>query len=125
MYKKLKNMLCEELEELVKKGDLKAGSLEAVDKLTHSIKSLDTIMAMEESEYSNDYSYSGARRRNKPGRYAGRTYDLGYDGSYSERRYSREEGKSHMVHRLEEMMEDASGEEREVLKSALSKLANM
>ena len=126
-FEKLKKMLCKELDELVDKGDLKAGSLDAVDKLTHSIKSLDTIIAMEEAGYSNDYGYSGARRN--MGRY---TYGSSYNhyddgnGGYSGRRYSRDEGKSQMIHHLEDMMDDTeSSQVREVLQSALSKLKNM
>ena len=50
-YEKIKEMLCEELETIAKKGELTAGSLDTVDKLTHAIKSLETIIAM--SEYSD------------------------------------------------------------------------
>ena len=130
----LKEMLCNELEELTRKGELSAGDLEAVDKLTHSIKSIVTIMAMEDGGYSNDGSYeysgygrSGARRRDSMGRYAdGGSYRSYRDGGYSSRRYSRDEGKSQMIEQLESMMEDASSqEEREVMKQALSKLKNM
>ena len=49
----LRDMLCDELDEVMKKGELSAGSLDVVDKLTHSIKSIDTILAMEEAGYSN------------------------------------------------------------------------
>lgn len=88
-YEKIKEMLCEELDNVTKKGELSAGSLEIIDKLTHSIKSLATIIAMEESsgysgrEYSRTYDggnmngnsmngdYSGARRkRDSMGRYS-------------------------------------------------------
>ena len=63
----LKEMLVAELEKLTKKGGLSAGSLDAVDKLTHSIKSIDTILAME--GYSGD-DYSYRRERDNRGRYA-------------------------------------------------------
>ena len=52
---KLRDMLCEELDEITKKGKLTVDSLDAVDMITHSIKSIDTIIAMEESGYSNYY----------------------------------------------------------------------
>lgn len=131
-YHELKQMLCDELEELVKKGDLSAGSLDVVDKLTHSIKSLDTIMAMEDAGYSNDgyNGYSGYRgqRRDSMGRYAdggsyGRYYD---DGMYRNRRYSREEGVSMLSQEIEDLMNKAQNpEEREVLKQAHMKLKQM
>ena len=135
-YHELKEMLCNELEELVKKGDLSAGSLDVVDKLTHSIKSLDTIMAMEDAGYSNDgyNGYSGYRgqRRDSMGRYAdggsyGRYYDDGMNrGGYSGRRYSREEGVSMISQEIERLMDDAkTPEEREILKQAHQKLKQM
>lgn len=134
-YYELKKMLCRELDEIVakSKGELSAGSLDAIDKLTHSIKSLVTIMAMDDSGYSYNDGYSGARRRDSMGRYAdsgvsGRYYDDGYSGrGYSEgMRYSRDEGKSHMIHQFENLMNNASSqEERDVIQSALNRLRNM
>lgn len=131
-YYDLKKKLCKELEEIADKRELSAGDLEVVDKLTHSIKSIVTIMAMDDSGYSYNDGYSGARRRDSMGRYADGAYDDGYsgrrysDGGYSGRRYSRDEGKSHMVQQFEKLMDDASSqEEREVLQSAINRLKNM
>ena len=82
MYE-LRDMLMEELEKCTDKGELSAGSLDIVDKLTHSIKSIDTILAMEDAGYSNDdysyrgYSYARGRRnarRDSMGRYSRRGY---------------------------------------------------
>ena len=103
MYE-LKDLLCEELEKIAKEGELTAGSLETIDKLTHSIKSIATIMAMEDAGYSRDYvgKYVGgsyAQRRDSMGRYSRR-------GSYARRRgYSRDEEKDKMIEKLEKMME--------------------
>ena len=82
-YYDLKKMLCKELDMIVQenRGELSKGDLDTIDKLTHSIKSLVTIMAMEDSGYSYDGGYSGARRRDTMGRYAD------YDDGYSGRRY--------------------------------------
>lgn len=115
----LKDMLCDELEKIVAEGELTAGSLDTVDKLTHSIKSIATIMAMEDSDYSYDDgtmggsnrggSYRGgsyAQRRDSRGRYSRR------GGSYARggRRggYSRDEETDKMVEKLEKMMEKTS-----------------
>ena len=118
-YEELKKMLCKELEEFEKKGKLSAGDLETVDKLTHAIKSLVTIMAMEESKASGDgysgYGRSGARGRDSMGRFT----------SGRRGRYSREEARSYMADQLSEMMADASGEERDILAHARSRLENM
>ncbi len=110
----LKEMLCDELEDIVQKGELTAGSLDTVDKLTHSIKSIATIMAMEGPDYSYDYggnmgsSYRGGSyaRRDSRGRYSRR------GGSYARggRRggYSRDDEMDKMVAKLEKMMNEAS-----------------
>jgi len=128
----LKKKLCKELEEIADKRELSAGDIEVIDKLTHSIKSIVTVMAMDDSGYSYNDGYSGARRRDSMGRYADGAYDDGYsgrrysDGGYPGRRYSRDEGKSHMVQQFEKLMDDASSqEEREVLQSAINRLKNM
>lgn len=92
---KLKDMLHKELGEYGEKNDLTAGTLDVVDKLSHSLKSIETIIAMEEAgDYSgNDmsgryYDRSGARgrgryaKRDSMGRYASR-------GSYADGSYGR------------------------------------
>lgn len=59
----LKEMLCEELDKITKKGELSAGSLDVIDKLTHSIKSIATIIAMDEAQGYDGYSGARAGRR--------------------------------------------------------------
>ena len=51
MMEKLRDMLCDELDEITRKGELSDRSLDEIDKLTHSIKSIDAIMAMEDGKY--------------------------------------------------------------------------
>ena len=77
----LRDMLCKELEDYGKKGELSAGALDIVDKLAHTIKNLDKIIDVCESEdYSNCGSYgyrdgtSYARRRDSRGRYSSEGY---------------------------------------------------
>ena len=65
----LKEMLCDELEKITKQGKITTGILDTVDKLTHSIKSLETIIAMNEKGYSNRMPVS---------------YAVDHDGSYGE-----------------------------------------
>ena len=62
-------VLMEELEEYSKKIDksdgMSAGDLEAVDKLTHALKSIKTTIAMmeaEEDDYSNSYRGGNSNR---------------------------------------------------------------
>lgn len=145
VYEELKEMLCKELEEITRKGELTAGSLETVDKLTHSIKSIETIMAM--NEYG-DYSYengnggmmSNARGYNSRG---GRSY-AGNDGMsyargrgrYAKRdsmgRYSREGGYSYddakvdMIEQIRDIMQGAPDEQtKKEFQRFVTKLENM
>lgn len=78
-YEKLKKMLCKELKEIIDKGELSAGSLETVDKLTHALKNVYKIEMGYEGEYSGEYSgdsYSGRRG------YSRGNMDRGYSGRY-------------------------------------------
>ena len=84
----LKDMLCHELDEITRTGELSAGSLDTIDKLTHSIKSLETIIAMNEAHGDSGYYphyYSGARRR-----------------------YSRDDAKTEMLSDLREIMHNTT-----------------
>lgn len=98
----LRDMLMEELEKCTDKGELSAGSLEIVDKLTHSIKSIDTILAMEEAGYSNDdgysYDYSNRGYSNARGRRNARRDSM---GRYSRRGYSRD--KDELMEQLRDL----------------------
>lgn len=122
----LKEMLCDELAEIAEKGELTAGSLDTIDKLTHSIKSIATVIAMEDADYSYDdgmggmNSYRGssyARRRDSRGRYSRR-------GSYARGRrggYSRDEETDKMVMKLEKMMNETSDQNaRQAIEQAIS-----
>lgn len=62
----LRNMLCDELDELARKGELGAGDLEIAHKLTDTIKNIDKIEAMEDDGYSSrrdEYDMRGRGRR--------------------------------------------------------------
>jgi len=100
----LRDMLCRELETFSSGSNLTSGALESIDKLTHSIKSIDTIIAMENSKHSNDgYSY----KRDSMGRYSRDDYsrdDYSREDGYS-RGYSRDD---HIRGQLEDMMNSTS-----------------
>lgn len=113
----LREMLCEELENVTaQRGSLSTDKLKVIDMLTHSIKSIDTIIAMEESGYSRDYPYRGRM-------------SYGDDGSYARNRdgrYSRDDGYSrddHLMHRLEEMLHESGSEkERDMIKRFMEQM---
>lgn len=132
MYDELKEMLCKELEEITRKGELSAGSLDVVDKLTHSIKSLETIMAMEEygDDYSRDYSrrrsYDGESMRRGRGRssYAGRNRDA--MGRYTRDGYSYDNAREDMINDLHEVMNETQDESlKGEIKKFIHKVENM
>lgn len=124
----LKEKLCEELEEIARKPEMSAGDLEAVHKLTDTIKNIDKIEMLEED---GGYSRSGdweADMRGTYGRgssYRGRKRDS--MGRYSRdyrgpRMYSRGDAKEHMMDQIEDMMGGANEREKEILRRAMEQL---
>lgn len=123
----LKEMLCKQLEDYGKKGELSAAVLERVDMLAHAVKNLDRVIeSMEESEYSernggrsyrDGVVYDGGRsmargrgsnaRRDSMGRYASDGYSSTGD----------------MADQLRDMMDEAPDERtRQELQRLASKL---
>lgn len=116
----LRETLCRELNEIAEKGELSAGDLETVDKLTHTLKNLDKIMMGE--------GYSNAGDWYAMGNYGRDGYRVDYrDGtSYRGRkrdsmgRYSRTDAKEDITDKLRRMMDDApDSRTREALEKAL------
>lgn len=136
-YEKIKEMLCEELETIAKKGELTAGSLDTVDKLTHAIKSIETIIAMNEYNddgYSNRGSYesrngsSNARRYTRDGSMDGGNSYAGYGNVRRDSmgRYSRDEANEEIINRLHEVMNDAPNEQtKQEIRKLINKMENM
>ena len=142
---KIKKMLCKELDEYAMKGKISGSDLDMIWKLTDTVKNLDKISMLEESEgyseerggmrgrsymhgssYDDDMMYSERRGR---GRYAKRDsmgrYSSDMDDDYSERmdrRYSMDDAKDHLMSKIGEAMEGASPNEREILKDAMRKI---
>lgn len=104
----LREMLCEELDKITKQGELSAGSLDIIDKLTHSIKSIDTIIAMEEAGYSNDMYYDDSSYRN---------VNRDARGRYSRmnKGYSRTSKMEGLKAELRDMLESASSEDERMM----------
>ena len=130
----LKEKLCDELEEIARKPEMGAGDLEIIHKLTDTIKNLDKIEMLEDSDYSQSgnweadmrgtygrgSSYRG-RKRDSMGRYSrdGRMMRGGYrDG----RMYSRAEAKEDIMDQIEDMMGDADEKEKTILRRAMTEL---
>lgn len=136
---KLKKMLCKELEEYGRNGEMSTGSLDIVDKLAHAIKNIEKILeAYEEEEGS--YAYRGGSYDNGSYDYRGRgrgSYRGSYrDGSYARRRrdsrgrymsnYSMEGYSRAAADQLREMMDDMPDEQtRNELQRIVTKMENM
>ena len=144
---KIKKMLCKELDEYAMKGKISGTDLDMIWKLTDTVKNLDKISMLEESEdgysetrggmrggrsymggssYDDDMMYSERRgrgrnvRRDGMGRYSSDMDD--YPEERMDRRYSRDDAKDHLLNKMGEMMTSADEEQREILKDAMRKI---
>lgn len=123
----LKEMLCDELDKIASKGELTAGSLDTVQKLTHSLKSIETIMAME--DYGDSYEDGRSRRSYEGGNrsYEGGGSNRSYRGSYARRGGNRGGGRSRRMYsgddieeRITELMNEVDEPKvRQALQKAL------
>lgn len=125
----LREMLCEELDEYNRdaKNGLNERALDTVHKLTDTIKNIDKIMMLEDGDYSRTGEFEADMR----GSY-GRTENYNRGNSYANRgrhyvrgHYSRGDGRERMISDIENMMQDATGAERDAYKRALDILSNM
>lgn len=129
----LKDLLCAELEdsaEKVKKaGKMSMGDLEVIDKLTHSLKSIKTVMSMEEEEgysanssyaYDNGNSNRGGSSYRGGNSYRGRRRDS--MGRYSQAGYSRND----LSDKMRMLMDEAPDEHtRSEIQRMIEKLENV
>ena len=141
-YDKIKDMLCNELDEIAKKNELTSNNLEIIYKAADILKDLTSVEAME-SEYSGGYSKDSGYSNGYYERFPfymyegeGNSYARGR-GTYAKRdsmgRYSRDsheysnEGYSRdATSELQRMMENAKSEkEREALRQAISTMQHM
>lgn len=120
---RLRDMLCEELDDIAEKGELTAGALDTVDKLVHSIKNIDKIVMSDGYSRTGDWDAevhgnSYRRGRDSMGRYT-------RDSGYSRRGYSRADSRDRVIEQLEDMLKDAGGEsEHMAIKRAIDGLRN-
>jgi len=92
-YRRIKNLLCDEMDRIASKGAMNGGDLEVLYKASDILKDLETIEAMQGGSYDMDGSY-------------GNSYARGRDGRYM-RGYSRDAHKVvSEMHRLAEEAED-------------------
>ena len=130
MYE-LKEKLCDELDEIARKGELGAGDLEIVHKLTDTIKNLDKIEMLEDGGYSQagDWEMEGRGSYNRGSSYRGRKRDsmgrYSRDGRMMRGGYSRHDAKEAMMDQMEDLMAQAGSEkEREAIRRCMNQLEN-
>ena len=124
--------LCEtlttELEEYAQKtrGGMNAGDLDAIDKLSHALKSIKTTIAMIEADdgYSGGYMPRMGTYIDRNGvSYRGRSYATRRDsmGRYS-RNYSYADGMDDLLHEMREMLPGLSDEKRRKAEQLINEL---
>lgn len=151
-YYDAKDMLKKELDEIVRKGELSAGSLDTIDKLLSSIVHACKIIMYEEyaeDGYSyadgdrdmSEYSYARGRGSNGRGRGSQANRDsmgrYSSEGGYSNARngrdgrggYSRRSGysyadgeKEEKIEMLRDMMQEVNEEERRALQKIIRRM---
>lgn len=120
MYE-LRDMLCKELDELARKGELGAGDLEIAHKLTATIKNIDKIDMMESEGYSGGGDWESDMR----GAYARGSSYARRGSHYVRGHYSRADGAEHLRTQLNDMMRETDDERvREALRRAASLMEN-
>lgn len=117
----LREKLCEELQEIAEKQDMSAGDLEAVHKLTDTIKNIDKIEMLEADGYSNHGGGDWEARGSYDGMYRDEPYSR--RGRDMRGRYSRHDGTDkRLMDELEELMRTIEPGKRDVIRRALEEL---
>lgn len=114
----LREMLCKELDEIASKREMSAGDLDAIQKLTSSIKNTYKIGMFEDGGYSRAGEWEADMRG---------TYGRGnsYRGRHRDTmaRYSRTDALEHMRSTLEDMMRDADDDRtREAIRRCMEQI---
>lgn len=117
----IRDVLCEELDGIVKGGKLSVGDLDTLHKITDTIKNIYKIEMLETEESYGDWeakdNYSRDEMRTLPNVSYGRHWVRGH--------YSRDDFKSHSVRRLKEIAEMADTNERRVIEKAIAEIERM
>ena len=117
----LRDMLCKELDEIARKGELGAGDLDIAHKLVSTIKNIDKIDMMEDDGYSEHYSRGGDWEADMRGTY-GRGSSYARRGTHYVRgHYSRADSMEHLREQINDMMRETDDDRvKEALRRAAS-----
>lgn len=116
---KIREQLCDELDEIARKGELGSGDLELVHKLTDTIKNIDKICMLEDSGYSGAGEWEADMR----GVYGRGSSYANRGKHYVRGHYSRTDARERMREQLNGMMRDTDDEPtREALRRCIAQL---
>ena len=129
---KLRDKLCDELDEIARKPEMSAGDLETAHKLTDTIKNIDKIEMLEEDggySQAGDWEMEGRGSYNRGSSYRGRKRDsmgrYSREGRGGRGGYSRHDAKEAMMEQMEMLMDQAGSErEREAIRRCMGQLEN-
>lgn len=123
----LKDEMCDELMELTNKKNRSPGDVEMIGEIVDIILDIHRI---EDYCEGGEYSRAGEWEADMRGNY-GRTENYNRGNSYANRgrhyvrgHYSRGDGRERMISDIENMMQDATGTERDAYKRAADILRN-
>lgn len=127
VMEELKRMICTELEDIAKKGEMSPGDLEAVYKLMVAKEKLLRINELEEKlGYSEDGRMRHYSRDGEPdgGSSYGRHYVRGHYSRDRDGRYSRDEGRTRLADQIRDMVDnsDLSQSQKTALRKAMAAL---
>lgn len=126
VYDQIKDMLCDELEEIAKKKELTSSNLDVIDKAVDIVKDIATIKAMEQEYPSEGYSQDGYSNGYYP-RYPIYMYDDGmsHDGhSFARGRGSNARRDSMGRYADGRSYDGYSGDTKEELRQLMSRATN-
>lgn len=126
VMEELKRMICTELEDIAKKGEMSPGDLEAVYKL---IVAKEKLLRIDELEEKLGYSEDGKNwRYSRDGEPSGNSYGRHYVRAHYSRdrsgRYSMDEGKTRLADQIKDMIDnsDLSQNQKTALRKAMESL---
>lgn len=117
----IRDILCEELDEIVKGGKLSVGDLDTLHKITDTIKNIYKIEMLETEESYGDWEAKGHYSRDE----MRASPNVSYGRHWVRWHYSRDDFKSHSVKRLKEIAEMADTSERRAIEKAIDEIERM
>ena len=133
ILKRGKEMLCGEIEEVMRKIEKDGFNREKLDILHELTDTLKNIYKVEMAkEYSDNESHRRGRSHDSAS-HDGHSFDDEYNRAHSERRrhhvdthYSYDDGRKDMMNKLDELMDDAPTEkDREAIRRCMNLMQNM